>query len=463
MRRLILFVLLGICIGAYAQEFTYEGIYYQILDQETKTCTTKIGSFFGGANQVGGEIVLPAHPIYNGEVYTLTEIGDHSFSGAGNRGIFLKSVSIPNTVERIGIWAFCLQEELTTINIPESVKIVDDYAFANCYSLSFVNIANGLKQLGHAVFRYDGKIQELVLPNSLETINGFLWGDKTDMNNPERYGLKKIICNSLYPPQIKDEQYNGYAEWVTEGIAKETILYVPKGSKENYLDAYGWKNYGADRIKELDEPMVFLDKNDVTMVRGERIDLEIIYAYDIFDRGSSASNIVMVSSDEKVATIEEGTNSIGRIMGIVTAIGNGNARLTITIKPVSSKLDPVSAYCDVTVKDGNVSFSLSDKTIELALNETKQLVVDLTGLEVGKSTLTVTLTNEKGEDISETCDINVVGTTSDVSDLFSDSEDVLVNIYNLNGVLLKSNVKPESVMDLPKGLYIVGDKKILVK
>ena len=96
-------------------------------------------------------------------------------------------------------------------------------------------------------------------------------------------------------------------------------------------------------------------------------------------------------------------------------------------------------------------------------NPIKQLTVNITGLEPGNATLKVTLVNSNGEEITESCDITVVNTTTDVAALFTDTENKSVNIYNLNGVLLKSDVAPEFVLTMPAGIYIVGNKKVLVR
>lgn len=66
MKKLLLLLLFGTSFVASAQEFNYDGIFYEILDQDAKTCTTKIGTSFGAGNGVSGNITLPANPIYNG-------------------------------------------------------------------------------------------------------------------------------------------------------------------------------------------------------------------------------------------------------------------------------------------------------------------------------------------------------------------------------------------------------------
>ena len=58
----------------------------------------------------------------------ITEITDNFLLGASD----LKSMRIPDTVERIGKQAFSSCIELVDVYIPRSVTAIDNYAFDNC-------------------------------------------------------------------------------------------------------------------------------------------------------------------------------------------------------------------------------------------------------------------------------------------------------------------------------------------
>jgi len=52
-------------------------------------------------------------------------------------------------------------------------------------------------------------------------------------------------------------------------------------------------------------------------------------------------------------------------------------------------------------------------------------------------------------------------TVQGIQDLFGDN---LVNVYNMQGVMLRHNVaQNEATQGLPNGIYIVGNKKVLVR
>ena len=67
----------------------------------------------------------------------VTEIAMSAFSNCQ-----FKSVTIPNTVKKIGESAFNLCGELTEVTIPKSVTQIDQFAFRDCRSLKEVTILN---------------------------------------------------------------------------------------------------------------------------------------------------------------------------------------------------------------------------------------------------------------------------------------------------------------------------------
>ena len=68
-----------------------------------------------------------------------------------------------------------------------------------------------------------------------------------------------------------------------------------------------------------------------------------------------------------------------------------------------------------------------------------------------------------GGSIDKTISINgVINNIANVE--ISAGDNASVDVYTVDGVLLKRNVKvAEATKNLPKGIYIVGKKKVLVK
>ena len=102
------------------------------------------------AKNLIGEVVLPASVTYDGNIYSVTGIGDNAFDGCRS----LTSIYIPDSVTSIGERAFYNCSSLTSINIPDSVTSIGDRAFYNCGSLTSINIPDGVTNIGDSTF-YD--------------------------------------------------------------------------------------------------------------------------------------------------------------------------------------------------------------------------------------------------------------------------------------------------------------------
>ena len=77
----------------------------------------------------------------------VTTIGDYAFDGSA-----IESISIPNTVTSIGLYAFKDCKQLETVTIPDSVTNITKYAFTRCNSLWFVMMPSTVTTIGERVF-----------------------------------------------------------------------------------------------------------------------------------------------------------------------------------------------------------------------------------------------------------------------------------------------------------------------
>ena len=89
----------------------------------------------------------------------------------------LKSIVIPSGTTSISSWAFCNCLSLESVTLPNTLETINDDAFYNCRSLKSIDLPNSLKTIGLSAFgmpAYDESagLESIVLPSSLETING---------------------------------------------------------------------------------------------------------------------------------------------------------------------------------------------------------------------------------------------------------------------------------------------------
>ena len=130
----------------------------------------------------------------------VTYIANNAFYEAHN----LESVSIPGSVERIGVSAFEGCDSLLTVNIPYGVKMICDRAFYesgitelkimnsiteigaeafyNCGNLASISSGTStseLTKIGESAFQYCTNLQSVTLGNKLKTIGGYAFADCT--------------------------------------------------------------------------------------------------------------------------------------------------------------------------------------------------------------------------------------------------------------------------------------------
>ncbi len=131
----------------------------------------------------------------------LEMIGERAFSYCGS----LESICFPATLKTIREMAFKHCESLKAMNLPDSVDTIGDYAFADCPSLTSVILSSSLRNLGMEIFA--GCTH-----------------------------LSSIHAKGCTPAFAKSSSFDGLN-------LQSCTLYVPKGTKEKYAEANGWKAF----------------------------------------------------------------------------------------------------------------------------------------------------------------------------------------------------------------------------
>lgn len=174
-------------------KYFYSGlVQYEICSEEDLTVRTVKGSY-NYHNDKNNPLVIPPTVENGGKTYTVVEIGKYTFEGQTG----LKSITLPNTLQRIDSWAFHATNNSTpglrSIDIPDSVTEIGTSAFngcsyltdvrlspnvkylvdcfINCERLQYIEIPEGVKTLSQT---FDGckNLETVILPTSLEKIYG---------------------------------------------------------------------------------------------------------------------------------------------------------------------------------------------------------------------------------------------------------------------------------------------------
>ena len=82
----------------------------------------------------------------------------------------IKKIVIENGVTRIGNYAFCECNSLTSVTISNSVTSIGECAFHSCRGLSSINISNSLTSIGVGAFENCYSLTSITIPNSVTSI-----------------------------------------------------------------------------------------------------------------------------------------------------------------------------------------------------------------------------------------------------------------------------------------------------
>ncbi len=177
--------------------------------------------FEGGANPVSY-----AKSLYiNGELLeevnfeNITEIKPYIFSGCAS----IKTITIPDTVETIGAYAF-KGTSITSIDIPGTVKTIDVGAFSETLIENLV-IQDGTTIIGGSAFKNCINLKSVYIPDSVTEIQAYVFKgcsalESVDLpNTVTRYSSEEFYgCTSL-----KRVNYRGTIdEWASMVFYSET-------------------------------------------------------------------------------------------------------------------------------------------------------------------------------------------------------------------------------------------------
>ena len=125
-------------------------------------------------------------------------LSNDSFDGSK----LLKKVTFPTTMKTIsGFSNTGIKEIVFTEGAePESVS---DFAFANCDSLETITLPNSIKRIGRGAFQYCDTLQSIILPNVIDSIN--------DGTFRECKSLESIVI----PQSVKGIRSNAFFKCIT--------------------------------------------------------------------------------------------------------------------------------------------------------------------------------------------------------------------------------------------------------
>ena len=159
------------------------------------------------------------------------------------------NVKIPDSVIRIGDYAFQGCTLLTSIELPENIKEIGIGAFSTCTSLKSIIIPEGIEYITDYVFDGCKSLEEIVLPKSLTRIYNYSFSGCTSLTSvilPESIiSLRERAfsnCTSLKSVTCLSDNYVFIIFGTFLSIDKKAILYVKEDLVEIYKESE-WITY----------------------------------------------------------------------------------------------------------------------------------------------------------------------------------------------------------------------------
>lgn len=172
-------------IKAYAYDFsavceTGQTLYYHINEGVLFEVTLMAPSYpsWTGYVRPVGDVVIPEHVEYQGQLYTVVTIDGDAFMECTE----LTSVVVPNSVTYIGSLAFYGDTGLESVVLPTGLVSIEDWSFLNCSSLTSVNFPDSLVSIGELAFTNCSSLSSISLPNTLETIGSSAFSGCSALN-----------------------------------------------------------------------------------------------------------------------------------------------------------------------------------------------------------------------------------------------------------------------------------------
>ncbi len=187
----------------------------------------------------------------------VTSIGGSAFSGCSS----LTSINIPSTVTSIGNQAFISCSNLTSITIPNTVTGIGADAFMGCRLLKEVRINDLTSWLnisfkdalsnpccyGAGLYLNGKELQNISFPNTINEIKPFAFAGCRGLISITIPNSVTTIhtgafdsCSSLKSVKVES---NKPFKIDSSTFPSNVVIFVPKGCKEAYQSADGWKNY----------------------------------------------------------------------------------------------------------------------------------------------------------------------------------------------------------------------------
>ena len=186
--------------------------------------------------------IIPATVSYNGQTYTVTEIGREAFNNSKAR-----SVTLPSTLKYIAAWAFT-RTDLQSIVLPPSVKAIGNMAFWSSKQLHSITFNEGLEVIGTTAFQSTA-IESIILPKSIKKVDDSAF-----------LGTMNSVRELSIPESLTDIGEKAFCVWgnavlggfpTYDGLITSLPSWITPGNSKTYgISPEAVERYNAARLAQ---------------------------------------------------------------------------------------------------------------------------------------------------------------------------------------------------------------------
>ena len=266
---------------------------------------------------------------------------------------------------------------------------------------------------------------------------------------------------------------------------KRYVEFMKPGNVSIRANQEGNENYNeADRVsksitvnaKSVPVTGITLNQTSLTL----KIDESYKLVATITPSDATSQLVSWTSDNKAVATVGDDGRVYAEATGNATITAEcGGMKATCSVAVMAPELSGVSLdrneveiditddaiLLNVTHSPDNASkpqlYWTSSNESVAKVESTGDMQAKVTPRAAGKATITVqVMTNAAMRDV---CELTVTDKQNLVEDIFGDDADVRVDIYNINGQIIKLQADKAEIEALKPGLYIINGRKVLIR